>query len=446
MRNKRLLIGLIGLLGLLNGAAAQNGFNVPFSQFGLGSSELPYNMPLVVRMGGVAYTRAGNNFVNPFNPASYASIEPESFVFDMGVNLQLNTLRDANTSVKDADGNLGFLLAAMPVTKWWKVAVGLMPYSTVDYESVAMQSGDDYGSMKTIYDGVGGVNQVFLGSAFNILKGGAKCPSLQVGFNVNYLTGRIQRAISYQFLGADTTYFAHSRRYKETNMGNLTFDLGLQLRQPLGEKYMLGLGVVYKPRLDLQVKEVALIYTYVSATDESLMDTIFPLRGDDAEFTSSFMQGQTVGVGLSLERNRRWQLAVDATFADWQGMKYTEGKEPSIFGTSNIAYGPYNRYAAGFEKMGDMDAATYWGRISWSLGAHLEQGALRLTLDGAEHRLDAWGAGAGITLPMRKGRSLLTVSAGYTSMGSTDVLQLDMLTFGIAVSSCERWFFKRKYN
>ncbi|MBR4774063.1 MAG: hypothetical protein IK010_06480, partial [Bacteroidales bacterium] len=354
MRNKRLLIGLIGLMGLLNGAAAQNGFNVPFSQFGLGSSELPYNMPLVVRMGGVAYTRAGNNFVNPFNPASYASIEPESFVFDMGVNLQLSTLRDASASVKDADGNLGFLLAAMPVTKWWKLAVGLMPYSTVDYESVAAQEGDDYGSMKTIYDGVGGVNQVFLGSAFNVLKGGAKSPSLQVGFNVNYLTGRIQRAISYQFLGADTTYFAHSRRYKETNMGNLTFDLGLQMRQPVGEKYTLGLGLVYKPRLDLQVKELALIYTYVSATDESLMDTIFPLRGDDAEFTSSFMQGHTVGVGLSLERNRRWQLAVDATFAEWQGMKYTEGKEPSVFGTSNIAYGPYSRYAAGFEKMGDM--------------------------------------------------------------------------------------------
>ena len=436
----------MGLMGLMGSAVAQNGFNMPFSQFGLGSSELPYNMPLMTRMGGVAYTRAGNNYVNPFNPASYASIEPESFVFDMGVNLQMSTLRDANQSAKDADGNIAYLLAAMPVTKWWKLAVGLMPYSTVDYESVAVQDGADFGSMKTIYDGVGGVNQVFLGSAFNILKGGDKTPSLQVGFNVNFLTGRIQRAISYYFLGADTTYFAHSRRYKETNMNNFTFDLGLQLRQPLGEKYTLGLGVVYKPRLDLQVKELALIYTYLSATDESLMDTIFPLRGDDAEFKSSFEQGQSVGVGLSLERNKRWQLAVDATFADWQGMKYTEGKEPSVFGTSNIAYGPYSRYAMGFEKIGNMDAASYWGRISWSLGAHLEQGALRLTLDGAEHRLDQWGAGAGLTLPMRKGRSLLTLSAGYSSLGSTDVLQLDMVTFGIAVSSCERWFFKRKYN
>lgn len=435
-------------MGLMGSAVAQvpDGFNMPFSQFGLGSSELPYNMPIMTRLGGVAYTRAGNNFVNPFNPASYASIEQESFVFDMGVNLQLSTLRGANQSTKDADGNIGYLLAAMPVAKWWKLALGLMPYSTVDYDVEALQTGADYGEMKTIYYGVGGVNEVLLGSAFNILKGGEKTPSLQAGFNVNFLTGNIDRAISYSFHGADTTFFVPSRRFKETSLNNFTYDLGLQLRQPLGTKYTLGLGVVYKPRLDLKVKETALIYTYLSSSDESLVDTIFPLRGDDAEFKSSFVQGQTVGVGLSLERNKRWQLAVDATFAEWQGMKYTEGKEPSVFGTSNITYGPYSRYAVGFEKMGNMDAATYWGRISWSLGAHLEQGALRLTLDGTEHRLDQWGVGAGLTLPMRKGRSLLTLSAGYSSLGSTDVLQIDMLTFGIAVSSCERWFFKRKYN
>lgn len=436
----------MGLMSLMGSAAAQNGFNMPFSLFDLGISELPYNMPMVTRMGGVAYTRAGNNFVNPFNPASYGSIEPESFVFDMGVNLQLSTIHDANNKMNDADGNIGYLLVAMPITKWWKAAAGLMPYSEVEYDLAAVQDGADFGQMKTIYYGTGGVNELFFGSAFNILRGDAKTPSLQVGFNLNYLTGRIHRAISYSFLGADTTYYVPSRRYKETNMGNLTFDFGLQLRQPLGEKYTLGLGLVYKPRLDLQVKEKALIYTYLSATDESLVDTIFPQRGDSDEFTSSFEQGQSIGVGLSIERNQQWQMAFDATFAAWQGMKYTEGKEPSVFGTSNIGYGPYSRYALGFEKMGNMDASTYWGRISWSLGAHLEQGALRLTLDGAEHSLDEWGAGAGLTLPMRKGRSLLTISAGYSSMGSTEVLQRDLLTFGIAVSSCERWFFKRKYN
>ena len=444
-RIKRLtLAAVLGATAL--GAAAQNGFNAPFSQFGVGSSDLPFNLPMATRLGGVAYTRAGNNYVNPFNPASYGAIERESFVFDMGVYLQSTTLRDNNSSLHDADGNLGYLLVAMPVTRWWKLAGGLMPYSSVDYQSVASQTDPTYpGTVKTVYEGTGGVNEVFLGSAFNLLRGRGSRPDLQVGFNVNYLTGTLQRAISYDFQGNDSTHFLNSRRYKRTTLRNLTFDLGLQLRQPLSERLVLGLGLVYKPYLDRKVNDLALIYTYHTG-DESLVDTIFPARGQEAGFDSRLEQAHTFGAGVSLELDRRWMLGFDATFAAWQGMKYTEGMSPSIFGNSALRYGPYSNYAVAVERMGSMDASSYWGRISWSLGAHLTQGALYLELDGTEHRLDAWGLGAGLTLPMRKGRSLLTVSMGYNSMGSSDVLRHDTFTLGIAVSSCERWFVKRKYN
>jgi hypothetical protein len=255
----------------------------------------------------------------------------------------------------------------------------------------------------------------------------------------------VERAISYHFQGNDTTYYMDSRRYKQTLLRNLTFDLGLQLRQPLGERLTLGLGVVYKPYLDMDVKDKALIYTY-HLSDESLVDTIFPARGADPDFESRLERPQTVGVGLSLEMDKRWRLAADATWSAWQGMKYTECQEPSIFGNSALRYGTFGNYAVALERMGNMDASNYWGRISWSIGGHLAHGAMRLALGGEELRLDEWGIGAGLTMPMRKGRSLLTLSAGYTSLGSTDVLQRNTLTFGIAVSSCERWFFKRKYN
>ena len=56
------------------------------------------------------------------------------------------------------------------------------------------------------------------------------------------------------------------------------------------------------------------------------------------------------------------------------------------------------------------------------------------------------GCGLGIRLPMRKGRSILTLSVGYSSLGTADLLRRDVVTFGISVGSCERWFVKRKYN
>lgn len=446
--HKRLLKVLICVgiaFGFFNPLQAQNGFNVPFSQFGIGISQQPFNLPLVTRTGGVAYTLSGNNYVNPFNPASYASIETQSFVFDMGINVQMSTLRDNTDNMYDADGNLGHLLMAMPLTKWWKVAAGMMPYTDVSYESTNMQTVPGIGDVKNVYSGDGGINQVFFGSAFNVLRGKGHRPDLQVGFNVNYLTGNIYRTISYVFQGNDSTYFVNGRRLKKTTLSNVTLDLGLLARQQLGEHAVVSLGITYKPYMDLKVRDLAMVYSYV-AGDGSLIDTVFPARGEEPEFDSRVEQAQTVGVGLSIAIDQRWLIAADATFAGWSGMKYTEGQTPSIMGTSILRYGPYNNYALCLQRTGIMDATTYWGRMSWSLGAHLTQGALRLAVGGVEQSVDEWGVGGGLTLPMRKGRSLLTLSAGYSVLGTPDLLQRNMLTVGISVSSCERWFVKRKYN
>ena len=448
MRNKKLIIGLIGLIGLIGPmekTQAQNGFNMPFSQFGIGLSDLPYDIPLANRMGGVVYTQSGSNFINPFNTASYASIGMESFVFDMGANIQMTRLQNNDKTAKDADGNISHLTFGMPITNWWKIAGGLLGYTSVDYASISQSFYLDSSIVKTVYDGTGGVNMAFLGSAFNILNDEDNGCRLQAGFNINYLTGRVQRAITYSFSGIDSTHYKPSRRYKETKIGNVTFDLGLQYWQPLSEKYTLEVGLTYKPYRKMNVTDLALIYTFYSS-DQSPADTIFPAAGQSAEFTSTLEQDHTFGIGLSLERNNRWRMAADATFSGWAGMKYTEGVTPPIMGQSALTTGPYSRYALGFEKIGVMDASTYWGRISWSAGIHTEQGVMRLIIGGEEQVINEWGFGLGATLPMRKGRSLLTLSVGYRSFGNKDLLQRNSLTIGISVSSCERWFVKRRYN
>ena len=438
-------MGLVGLMGLMGNVFAQNGFNMPYSQFGIGVSDLPYTIPMANRMGGVVYTTAGSNIVNPFNPASYASICMESFVFDMGAGIQLTRLQNRNVHANDADGNISHLMFGMPLTKWWKLGAGLLSYSSVEYESVMEGTYLTDNVVKNRYDGTGGTSLVFVGSAFNIIGNGIEGRRLQAGFNVNILLGRIQRALSYEFMGLDSTFFMDKRRYKETRLGNLLFDLGVQYWEPIGEKYTLGIGLTYKPYRKMTIDDEVLIYTY-HASDQTLVDTIFPAAGQSSTFESTLECDHTIGLGLSLARNHRWMVAADVTFAGWAGMKYTEGMTPPLFGESTLDYGPYSRYALAFEKTGDMDASSYWGRISWSVGANMEQGAMRLSINGKQEVIDSWGVGMGATLPMRKGRSLLTLSVGYRSYGNKDLLQRNSLSFGIAVSSCERWFVKRKYN
>ena len=127
-------------------------------------------------------------------------------------------------------------------------------------------------------------------------------------------------------------------------------------------------------------------------------------------------------------------------------MRYREGSALPILGDDATRSGLWGRYAIGVEKIGNLDAATYWGRISYSLGAHTERGVLRLNLQGVDHVINEWGIGGGVTLPMRKGQSQLTISVGYSHLGDQDLLLRECISFGLSVSTGDKWFVKRKYN
>ena len=430
------------LLGLAPVAKGQNGFNIPFSQYGIGTGELPYSFPAAYRMGGVVYSRASRNMINPFNPASYAAVEPESFVFDIGVNVQSCVLSNNNASLTDADGNVAYLSIAFPVTRWWKMSAGLLPYSTVNYESVnTAYDANLLSDVKTIYAGNGGVAQLYWGNGFNIGK------RLSVGFNLDYLYGSITRAITYSFQGNDSTYCVNSRRQKNTYVNNLLIDAGLQYRQPVNEKYTLRFGATCRLPRTMSLTDQALVYTFGNVgVQEYLYDTIFPLPGNSDTYSSTLEQPLAVGVGLALERNELWEVAVDGYYSPFSGIRYDENSDFNIFGNSALRYVENWHLSIGGEWKGDADASSYWGRIGFSAGVYHNHGSLGLEIAGASHVLNETGFGCGISLPMRKGQSVLNLSLGYSHFGAVNLLQRNCFTFGLSVGSCERWFVKKKYN
>ena len=66
--------------------------------------------------------------------------------------------------------------------------------------------------------------------------------------------------------------------------------------------------------------------------------------------------------------------------------------------------------------------------------------------EGQEHNIGEIGAGLGVRLPMRKGKSVINVAVGYSHFGESALLQRDCVTIGVSLGSCESWFVKRKYN
>ena len=447
MKNRYIhLIALATLMCLAPAAKTQNGFNIPFSQYGIGLSDMPYNMPSAFSMGGAVFSRSSRNIINPFNPASYAAIENESFVFDIGLNIQSCVLRNDANRLTDADGNLAYFTIAFPITGWWKTSAGLLPYSTVNYESVQtafdIQTQSD---VKTIYAGHGGVSQIYWGNAFNIGQ------RLSLGFNLNYLYGNITRAITYNFQGNDSTYCINSRRQKNTYVSNLLIDLGLQYLQPLGADYTLHIGATARTPRNMKVNDHALSYTYLTyASTEYLFDTIFPQPGESDTYKSQLLQPLAVGLGLGLERNEKWEIDIDGYYSPYSGLQYKEDPAYNLFGTSALRLTPNWRVALGAEWKGDPAAGSYWGRIGVSAGLYHNHGRLALAPAAGNPDqptiINETGCGLGFRLPMRKGRSVLTLALGYSSIGTAQLLRRDVFTVGLSIGSCERWFVKRKYN
>lgn len=425
--------------------SAQNGVNSPFSQYGLSQTQLPMSTPFAGSMGGVVYSRSGNNFINPFNPASYASIQKESFVFDISMTLENTRLTSGTATLSSFDGSLSSLAVAFPITDWWKTSAGLLPYSYTNYSTVVQQTVPGTSQqVRNVYDGSGGISQIYWGNAFNILGGadGSK-PSLQAGFNLNYLYGNISRAITYDFVASDTSYYQDTRRQKNTRVNNLTFDLGLIYRHPLGEDYSLTVGLTCKLPQTLTVQDESLIYTYLTSSGtEYILDTVFPARGKSSAYDSKLTQPLGVGIGVALERNHRWEVAIDAFYAAHSGMKYEEGIANPVFGESGLQYTDNYRIAIGGGWLGNPEAVRYIGRMGLTGGLHYERG--KLSLDAAT--LDEWGAGMGITFPMRKGRSQFVLTLNYSNFGNVDLLRTETFSVGLVLSSNERWFVKRKYN
>lgn len=441
----RLLRPLCFMLMLLCASlpvGAQNGFNMPYSMYSLGENNMPLDMTFSGSMGGLYVTRSGNNFVNPFNAASTAAIEQESFVFDIGMNVQMRNLRSGNEQLKDWDGVISYLTLGFPITRWWKTTIGLLPVGDVSYSlSDNVKDPLTFVSMNTIYEGSGGINRIFWNHGFNIGQ------RLSVGFGASFYYGDIMRAITYQFDGADTTYYMNSRRQRTTTLRKVGFDIGLQYRQPLNEHYHLDFGLTCQLPIQWDVDDKALSYTFVKSTSEYLCDTIFPMRGEKGEYISTIDVPLKIGFGASLERNELWMVGFDATYAQWGGYKYQEGMDNPLFGSDAVRYESNLRFAIGGGWLGNKQSSNYWGRIGVTAGLFYDRGKLSLTLtNGDSYHVNEYGGGMGFTLPMRKGRSILRIDFTYSRMGERVLLQRDCFSIGISLSTADRWFVKRKYN
>ena len=179
-------------------ATAQSGTNSPYSQYGYGrlaDQTQGFNRG----MNGVGLAFREHNQANYINPASYSAIDSLTFIFDVGMSLQMTNFKENGKSKNANNADFEYAVGAFRLIKNVGMSFGIIPFTNVGYNYSNTTTVKDYNMTPSTtevtntqtYSGSGGLHQAYIGAGWQTpLKG------LSVGMNVSYLWGNVDNNTS----------------------------------------------------------------------------------------------------------------------------------------------------------------------------------------------------------------------------------------------------------
>ena len=407
-------------------ALAQADVDSPYSLFGVGQVRDKSMNVRLKGMGGVANAMHDIGMINTENPASYAKIDSLAFLFDAGFYFKSSNFSTSVQSERSNNASFDYVSMAFGLTQWWKMALGVQPYSVSRYTMMVNSEKPGIGSYTTRFKGTGGLNQAFWGNAFKLGK------HLSIGANAYYVFGDTQTETTLYF--PDSTYMIGSRRSVDVMVSSFMFDYGMLCDFDLGNELNLSLGVTYSQRVNLKGKETLFVRSIEVNPDteiEYLIDTIA-----NTTHSTKMAMPQGAGFGFLLQKNGRWSVGADFNWTQWSKFA-RQGASDALQDSWNVAVGaefiPHHT-----------SVSNYFTRVSYRFGGFYEHGYLKLN----EYSINRLGVTAGMSLPLPKTQSKVNLAFELGQYGTREanLIQERYFRMNVGVSVFEHWFMKRKYR
>lgn len=414
-------------------AVAQSGTNSPYSQYGLGTlGEQSGGFNRGMNGLGIAFSE--HNQVNSLNPASYASIDSLSFIFDAGISGQITNYSENGVKVNAKNGNFEYVMAGFRVAKHLGLSFGILPFSNIGYQySSSTKLNNSDGSTSVVYStntysGSGGLHQVYLGAGWSPFKGFA------FGVNVAYLWGDYTRSVVNSYTDGyvntlSKEYTASVRSYK--------LDFGVQYTHSITKKDQLTLGVTYGLGHKLGADPKCQMVSNNAQT--AVADTTTYTIKNGLELPHTF------GVGLMWNHDNRWRVGADYTLQKWS--KLTTPKFDINSNQYVLAGGQFadrHKVTLGGEFCPQERSRNFFKRVHYRMGASYATNYLKIKgQDGPKE----YSVSAGFGIPIINGynnRSLLNISAQWVRQDSKAFVTENSFRINIGLTFNERWFAKWK--
>jgi hypothetical protein len=396
----------------------------PYSRFGIGDlsdNNNAYNLT----MGQLGIGLRSPYHVNFTNPASYGAFDSLSLVFDGGLTGEFVSLTSDYQSVSRNYASLGYLLFGMPINRWWKTSLGLLPFSDVGYSVANYEEYPNSGTVVRLYTGSGGISRLYWGNAFTIRK------KLSFGANISYLFGSMDREARVLF--PDSVYAMNFKEVYYVTMKDLYFNFGAQYRAKIKNDIFLNLGAVYSPSINMAAKTDIFAATFQlnSSGVESPRDTLALTEGYKGNIVIPMM----IGGGFSFDKTDKWVIGVDYKWQNWEKFR--------AFDLSDSLVNSWQVNVGGEITPNIDNYNNYLARVHYRLGFNYGQTYLHLR----GQNLNEYAITFGFGLPLRGMKTMLNVGGVYGVRGTTanQLIRESYFKIVVGFSIYERWFVKRKY-
>lgn len=429
--------------------------NSPFSRYGMG--DWNQGQHLISRaMGGLAaaYTDGTSNnngqTINFANPAAYSSLYMVSY--DIGLTMDSRTLRSINPDEKFVSNNLtpSYFALGFPINKLRNLgfAFGFKPLSKISYSIT--QTGTAAGdSISTLYQGSGGLNQVFIGL-------GKRWKGFSIGFNTGVNFGRKEVSTLIGFAN-DTITYNKSKSTSITNFSSLFLSVGTQYEFTLKtknypsiktiNKYMLRLGATANLGSTMNATQDIdhTTFAYNSLGVVATIDTVY----SKTKLKGTIVLPTTYAAGITIRKTTQaarglfdiWSLGAEYTSTQWTAYRFYS--QPDQLNDSWMF-----KLGASFSP-DPVSGQSYWGSVNYRLGFFT--GKDYVNADG--NGLKMYGVSFGAGIPIRKWNSYTNQFAivntalqfGKRGDSKNNVTEgFFRLSFGLSLSDI--WFQKRRYD
>lgn len=416
--NKIKLFVLV-VLATMFGAHAQN-VTTPYSMYGYGIlGDRATSMQR--QMGSVGYAMNSGRQINVMNPASYASIDSLTFLFDIGADLSLLWQKEGNVKERSTGGGLDYVTMQFPICKFMGASIGMLPYSSVGY---AFGKDVTHGAMEN--QGSGGINQAYIGVA-------GKYAGFSLGANVAYSFGSIVNDVFSTPSTSGQTLFEHVMQIRDWDV-----NFGLQYTARLSRTERITAGVTFAPKKSLHGDTWA---TIQETSRESEADTIASMKIGGNYYTPMSLGA---GISYSHERNSRWMVEADVTFQQWSKAKYSalyETANPDNMVFQGMQFCNRAKVAVGGEFVPRI-RGNYLERMSYRLGAYVNRDYI--SIQGNRVKECGITAGFGFNTPEGKTMVNLGVEWKHRSAHPNPLLTENYLNITLGINVNELWFFQRK--